>query len=287
MPITATAKPEQATANELAGRPTHGRRASERRWMKSLRSCWVRSGSYAWLVSAVVTTVVAWMAVPALGAAQDGRFSSTRTESSRAQTHRAQNQHLLSGLGSAANVAPGWYSRNLSQPVVEGGALVAPFVQPFVPLQLSQVVVVQQPAPVVVEAPPPQVVYIEREPEPRPQPLPPTPRSAPTPRRTPDPELWPAQPAAPAPPPTPRSTDPQALRLQITPADAVVHLDDEPLGAAADLPASLQLEPGVYVLEVSHSALPPQRLVFGVADEAISIAVDLAADRPSRRARVR
>ncbi|MDA8017073.1 MAG: hypothetical protein MPN21_06440 [Thermoanaerobaculia bacterium] len=80
---------------------------------------------------------------------------------------------------------------------------------------------------------------------------------------------------------------PQTVTLQIEPADAVVWLDDEPLGPAGEVAESIVLEPGVYLLEVEHGELEPQRLFFGVVDQAVDVRVDLRVDEPRRRYRVR
>ncbi|MEM1183083.1 MAG: hypothetical protein AAGM22_32370, partial [Acidobacteriota bacterium] len=110
-----------------------------------------------------------------------------------------------------------------------------------------------------------------------------TPRSAPSFEPPVPREVAPREPEAPQ---RPRSTAPQPITIRIQPGDAQVFLDDEPLGAAASLSA-IDLRPGVYVLEVEHPELGGQRLVFGVDDEPLSVAVDLLADRPSRRSRVK
>lgn len=249
---------------------------------------------------------------PSAAEAQAVDFRSTRTvrpstattatpqttgAAARAAAAAQQNRRLISGLGSAANVSPGWYARNLSQPVVEGGSLGhLPYFQPLVPLHLSQIVVVQQPAPLIVEAPPPQVVVVERDPPREERRLVPS-----------RPERWESEPARdrwaneraaprraqpPPTPPAPRFEIPQRFTLRVAPADAMIYLDDERLGRGGEIVPLLEreplhLEPGVHVLEVSHPDLPSQRLVFGIADEPVSITVDLAADRPSRRALVR
>ena len=92
------------------------------------------------------------------------------------------------------------------------------------------------------------------------------------------------------PPRRPRPEVPQAVVFQVVPADATVLLDDEPLGSAAEVMSRspLILDPGVYVLEVFHPDFPSQRLVFGVdGREGFTVAVDLGADKPHRRTRVK
>ena len=96
----------------------------------------------------------------------------------------------------------------------------------------------------------------------------------------------PVAPPAPAAPPRVRSTDPQPVSVSVQPADALVFLDGELMGTAGSL-SQLDLPPGVYVLEVEHGEMAGQRLVFGVDEEPLSVAVDLTADRPSRRSRVK
>lgn len=88
-------------------------------------------------------------------------------------------------------------------------------------------------------------------------------------------------------PEPPAPTTPQEVTLRIEPADAVVWLDDEELGLAGELLELVHLEPGVYLLEVEHDDLEPQRLFFGVVDQPVDVRVDLEADEPRRRYRVR
>lgn len=213
-------------------------------------------------------------------------------------------------IGSAADVRSRRYQRYLNQPTVKGGVSVgghyggghysgghyggghgghyggghygggyyggysfgAPYVVYIDPSPRE---------PQVVEEPPPRYepppIYIVQ-----PQPVPVQP-AAPT---------WqpaapaPVQPQEPATPRRPRSTEPQAISMSVRPADALVYLDGELLGTAGSL-SQLDLPPGVYVLEVEHAELTGQRLVFGVDEEPLSVAIDLAADRPSRRSRVK
>lgn len=115
----------------------------------------------------------------------------------------------------------------------------------------------------------------------------------------------PAVPAAPpaAAPPAPTVTAPQlppvpalpkqasTVNFAIQPADAEVYLDDDHLGSGASLSASsegLTLGPGVHVLQVTHPDFKTQRLVFGVGSgDPMEVIVDLAADTPQRRSRIR
>lgn len=92
-------------------------------------------------------------------------------------------------------------------------------------------------------------------------------------------------PTAPAEPDKPKA--PQPIHLDIVPADAAVWLDDEYLGRASELTASVVLQPGVYLLEVEHEDLPDERLFFGVVDQPVDVRVDLGATEPRRRYRVR
>lgn len=82
-------------------------------------------------------------------------------------------------------------------------------------------------------------------------------------------------------------TEPQDVFLSIQPADAVVWLDYEELGRAADLAGQVRLAPGVYFLVVEHDELESQRLFFGVVDQPVDVRVDLTAGEPRRRYRVR
>jgi len=124
------------------------------------------------------------------------------------------------------------------------------------------------PAPAPVAQQPPQIYIIQ-------PPAPPPVRE--------EPVIPP--PAAPEPPPRPVE-----LQLNIRPATAEVSLDDRYLGTGDELNARaelLVLPPGVHILEVHHPDYPPQRLIFGVSSEGpIRAVIDLAADRPGRRARI-
>lgn len=97
----------------------------------------------------------------------------------------------------------------------------------------------------------------------------------------------PTQALDPAPAEPAQPEDPHLVSLSIQPADAVVWLDDEELGLAGELAGSVVLEPGVYLLEVEHDELDDQRLFFGVVDQGVDVRVDLTADVPRRRYRVR
>lgn len=197
---------------------------------------------------------------------------------------RSANRHLVSPLGSAANVRPGAY-----QGYYGGGA--APlhldgysggYYHPGYVVYVDGVIdppVYGEPRPVPdpAPAPPPPAITIINQipPQPQAQPTAPAPTTEPAPR----PE-----------PRRPRSTEPRAVHLEIRPADALVLLDDEPLGTALELTSGdpFALPPGVYVLEVTHPDFQSQRLVFGVDEEdSVHVVVDLTTDRPNRRTRVR
>ncbi|MEO1083767.1 MAG: PEGA domain-containing protein, partial [Acidobacteriota bacterium] len=212
------------------------------------------------------------------------------------------NRRLLSPLGSAANVRRGWYRQNLSQPVHQGpvqgpvhghggfggyGGYGVPYVV-YVNPAPSEPRVVDETPPPAYEPPPIFIVQPDQVPDyatpvrARPYPSP----SAPTLEPSVPQDVAPREPRQPRQPERPRSTDPQPVTIRVNPADAQVYVDGELMGAAADL-ASLDLRPGVYVVEVEHPEFGSQRLVFGVDDEPLSVAVDLLADRPSRRSRVK
>ena len=129
-----------------------------------------------------------------------------------------------------------------------------------------------QPIYIVNQQPAPQVIHV---PAPAPQPLPTVERSYEPPPQTREPSR-------------PRSTEPQEVSIRVEPADAEIYLDDELLGTGATVMSSLSsLAPGIYVLEISQPDFSPQRLVFGVSTDPVAIFIDLTADRPSRRARVK
>lgn len=219
---------------------------------------------------------------------------------------RRANRRLISPLGSAANVRPGWYNRNLSQPQVEGHAqggahsyghrhhgygpgygygFGVPYVV-YVDPTPREPQVVQEPPPRSYEPPP--IYVIQPSPSAPIRPVEPVEPNQPV---APNVPSW--RPSAPAPTPAPverprpaRSTEPQPVTLSIVPAGADVYLDGEFLGGSADL-AELDLRPGVYVLEVEHPDFADQRLVFGVDEAPLSVAIDLSAEKPSRRSRVK
>lgn len=188
----------------------------------------------------------------------------------------ADNRRLVSPMGSAAGLPPGYYQSHLGYngPPLEYAPILAPalpyvyyvnqplFEPPRAP-EPQPVVVVNQ---ITVNSPPPpppveRVVYRERAPR--------------------------AEPEAPR---APKPTTPQQVFFEISPADAQVKLDGRKLGTAADLGAReepYELRPGVYILQVEHPTYKSQRLVFGVSEELVRVEVDLTSDEPSSRARVR
>lgn len=219
------------------------------------------------------------------------------------------------GLGSAANVGPNFY-RQLDAPAHGGGVVPnVVYVYPqYVPYNTAPPVFdnsgtpssgVNPGEPIYATAPPnpsqPQPIYIEREssntagsrgqgqdPQPvyiveRPAPdrvAPPAPASPPP---------VPPAPVAPKAPPKPKVAS--AVVFSIQPEDAKVFLDNDPMGSALDVNGREDgwiLDPGVHVLEVEHPDLKTQRLVFGVGSgDPMEILVDLTADTPQRRSRIR
>lgn len=239
------------------------------------------------------------------GYLQGGRYRGSKAKQQieahrRRQANRQANRHLVSAVGGAANVRPETYQQLGSQVIDTGyarphvhhsacGHLVQPYAQqPYVVYLNDEVVEppvydddraygaaaqpVQGPIYVVQPQPAPQVVHV------------PVPVEVPVPSTSVPPASAPA-PTVEAPP---RPTAPQDIRLRIHPADAQVYLDDEPLGDAAAAITSLgSLDPGIYVLEVTHENYLSQRLVFGVTSSSVSITIDLTLDDARRRARVK
>lgn len=240
---------------------------------------------------------------------QGGRYRGSRAQEQIAAHRRAQAQRsqagarLVSPLGGAANIRVETYQQLGSQiPSAEyyagshvhgsGCGHAYPYAQPYVVYLHDDVLEppvyeddgdaaygvaaqpVQGPIYVVQPQPAPRIVHV-------PTPVPSAETAPPAPRVT-------TPVASPPVPETPRSTEPQAIRLRVHPADAQVYLDDEPLGTGEIASTALSsLAPGIYVLEVTHGNYPSQRLVFGVTAAPVSITIDLTADRPSRRARVK
>lgn len=205
--------------------------------------------------------------------------STPRQQQPQQQQPQPDNRRLISPMGSAGGVSPGYYQRNLSwngPEFVYGPTLphAVPYVvyveQPlFQPLRAPepppQVVVVNQ---VTVNTPPPVERVIERIVE----------RERPT------------QASEPETPRAPRPTAPQRVVFEIQPTDALVKLDGRKLGTAAELGSlvdPLELKPGVYILQVEHPTYKSQRLVFGVSAELVRVEVDLTTEDASLRARVR
>ncbi len=201
------------------------------------------------------------------------------------QVHRPPNHPrrpgvLSPGLGSAANVRPGFYQQlNVPRHHGRGGGHhghgVPVYVYPT-----------YYPEPFYTPAP----VYAEPEPRQAPAPVQPqiyvvTPPviAAPAPVSV--------APVSVAPPPPPRSTAPGEIRFSVLPAGARVYLDDDYLGTGAELAAldaAALFPPGVHVLEVTHPDHRSQRLVFGVSDsDPAHVLIDLRVDRIGRRTRVK
>ncbi len=205
--------------------------------------------------------------------------TTTRPAPRPAPRRQAQpNRHLLppGGLGSAANVRPGFYQQLNAPRHHRRGApsrIVPVYVYPtYYPEPYYPPPVYSQPEPPA--APAPTQVYIVQPPVI----APPQPVPAPA-------------PAAPAAPPAPRSTEPGEVRFSVLPPDAEVYLDDDYLGTGAELAALEEaptFPPGVHVLEVTHPDYRSQRLVFGVSDsDPAHILIDLSIERAGRRTRVR
>lgn len=179
------------------------------------------------------------------------------------------------GLGSAANVRPGFYQQ-LNSPVQRGhgGHSVPIYIYPtyFPETYYPPAPAYSEPEPRDAPAPPP--VYIVTPPV----------IAAPV-------VTAPPAPVAPPAPPVPRSTEPGKVKFSVLPADARVYLDDDYLGTGADLAMVEQASlfpPGVHVLEVTHPDFRPQRLVFGVSDtDPAHVLIDLSIDRVGRRTRVK
>ncbi|MEL7059922.1 MAG: hypothetical protein AAGN46_07850 [Acidobacteriota bacterium] len=245
----------------------------------------------------LIFVAIAALAASPLFAQDTRRFRSESQAPPRAENPRppraAGAERLLTPLGSAANALPGEYSRRFRDARVEAGfgrsglhrgpvAIYPNVVFGGYPLNTGPVTYAP-PAVDLSSTPQGLDASLRDAVEPRGQapvvlqPVviqPP----APTPRAEPEP--------APQPPPRPQPTEPQRVTFELTPADATVWLDGERLGSARTLD-SLSLAPGVYILEIEHPNLSSQRLVFGISDEPVQVAIDLAADRPSRRTRVR
>lgn len=220
----------------------------------------------------------------------------------QAHRQRRANRHLVSPIGGAANVRPGFYDQlGGGQVVFNGGVLPnaypSPYgypAQPYViyvdgnaieppiygePRYDSPPVETRQLPPVYIvnQQPPPQVIQVAA----------PSPEGLPLSTDAGSSEPNSSVPALAA-PPKHRPTEAQPLSLSIHPADARVYLDSEPLGRADAVVSALNsLDPGIYVLEVLHENHLPQRLVFGVTEFPVSIAIDLSSDRPGGRARVK
>ncbi len=189
------------------------------------------------------------------------------------------------GLGSAANVRPGFYQQ-LNAPRHRGGhrgghhgghqnqpAPVYVYPTYFPETYYPSAPAYSEPAPQAAPAPVQPQIYVVTPPV-----------IAPPVHVTP-------VPAAPAAPPAPRSTEPGEVKFSVRPADAEVYLDDDYLGTGAELAALEEVArfpPGVHVLEVTHPDHRPQRLVFGVSDsDPAHVMIDLSIDRVGRRTRVK
>jgi hypothetical protein len=191
------------------------------------------------------------------------------------------------GLGSAANVRPGFYQQlNAPRHRGHGGLsrVVPVYIYPTYYPETTYPLSTAYPEP-VYSGP----VYSEPEPPAAPAstqvyivtpPVIAAPQAAP-----------PPAPAAPPAPPAPRSTEPGEVKFSVLPADARVYFDDDYLGTGAELAALEQppmFSPGVHVLEVTHPDYRSQRLVFGVSDsDPAHVLIDLSIDRVGRRTRVR
>ena len=235
---------------------------------------------------------------------ETGRYRGSKAqESLRAHRQRHANRHLVSPLGSATNVNPDIYLElgySNGHPTVytappeyrhrrgpyRGHGYRQPYVvyinedsieppiygEPYDDSDLEDRYAEPQPIYIVNQQPAPQVIQVP----------------APAPQASPAPEPSYEPPPQTREPSRPRSTEPQEISIRVEPADAEIYLDDELIGTGVTVESSLSsLAPGIYVLEISHPDFSPQRLVFGVSSDPVSITIDLTADRPSRRARVK
>lgn len=213
-----------------------------------------------------------------------GRYRGATPPAQRQDT----NRHLRSPMGSAANVGTGWYQLNLGQPQYDphdngyghgvphyGG--YSPGYVVYVDTQGGEPQVYghsePSPQPVIVQPPPVYIIQPPAQAPPQPTTSPPAA----------EPQWTPPEPES------PRPSEPQAVSFHIEPADARVFLDDDYLGTAAEVLARspLVLDPGVYLLAVSHPEFGDTRLFFGVDGiEPTAVGVDLTSDHPRRRTRV-
>lgn len=216
-------------------------------------------------------------------------------------------QHLAApaGLGSATNVSPQFYQQlGVQQNDRDHGTVVDPARQGtvyyvpravlpslhggFSPYAVGPTIIGVDPVPTEQDdraytEPPapqaaPQTVVVVQAPPPTPTPAP----APPTVTRD-EPVRASAEPAREKP------RDPVVIGFQVSPADAEVHLDHDLLGTGSEVSAlsDFKIKPGVYLLEVTHPDYPSQRMVFGANREPLEVVVDLSADRPQRRSRIR
>ena len=208
--------------------------------------------------------------------------------SARRQARPHRNLIPPGGLGSAANVRPGFYQQ-LNAPRHRGHGGHHRRVVPVYVYPTYYPETYYPPAPVYSEPVYSEPVYSEPEP-----------REAPastqvyivTPPVVANPQVVPPPVAAvPPTPPAPRSTEPGEVKFSVLPADARVYFDDDYLGTGAELAALEEpptFPPGVHVLEVTHPDYRSQRLVFGVSgSDPAHVLIDLSIDRVGRRTRVR
>ncbi len=97
----------------------------------------------------------------------------------------------------------------------------------------------------------------------------------------------PAEPADPATPPTPAGASAPAdaaasdgpvlvgVALQVTPADAMVAIDDDDRGTASSLPVVVPLAPGIHQLVITRDGYTPYRVEFAVSDKTERFTVEL------------
>ncbi len=252
----------------------------------SLASTWLIAVS--WLASAAEAQSHRSNRVGTHSPQSGHQVSSASTRPAPRQQTQRPPSHLrrpgilpAGGLGSAANVRPGFYQQ-LNAPrhhrrhggghghAVPIYVYPAYYPEPF----YATVPAYSRPAPQAPAPAPPQIYVVTPPVTPTPPPV----TVAPT-------------PASPPAPPAPRSTAPGEVRFSVLPADARVHLDDDYLGTGAELAAleeAARYPPGVHVLEVTHPDYRPQRLVFGVSDtNPAHVLIDLSVDRIARRTRVK
>jgi hypothetical protein len=65
------------------------------------------------------------------------------------------------------------------------------------------------------------------------------------------------------------------VALQVTPADAMVAIDDDDRGTASSLPVVVPLAPGIHQLVITRDGYTPYRVEFAVSDKTERFTVEL------------